>query len=105
MKLTTAVIPIINTLLIDILIEATASISGILSYFHSKFSILLRKNQTSNADQFYIMSLFNSGILWPGYSDKSKGDMTTLQLFENFDDFEMCYWIWKKTGSEQSSFK
>ena len=41
MKLTTAVIPIINTLVIDILIEATASISGILSYFHSMFSILL----------------------------------------------------------------
>ena len=34
MRLTTAVIPIIKTLVIDILIEATASISGILSYVH-----------------------------------------------------------------------
>ena len=47
MKLTTAVIPtIINTLvMIDILIEATTSISGILSYFHSVFSIILELNK------------------------------------------------------------
>ena len=34
MKLTTTVIPIINTLVIDILIEATTSIAGILLFFH-----------------------------------------------------------------------
>ena len=77
MKLTTTVIPIINTSVIDILMEPTASIAGILLFFHCfqyswekrnvKYGISIGLDHVSDL----TMSFLNSGILWPGHSDQS----------------------------------